>query len=56
MSWELFGYAILCIIVPALWGLVVYRVSSSIEKRVLPQRPPSAQNGDEPTLPLDYHI
>ena len=52
------AYALLCVVVPVAWGLVVYWVSGLIERRVLP-RPHSAPDEAAPpdaALPLDYYI
>jgi hypothetical protein len=57
MFWKEAGYAALCICVPVLWGLAVYRISSLIEKRVLRhRRSPQESESEKPSLPLDYHI
>ncbi len=54
------AYALLCVVVPVSWGLVVYWASSLIEQRVL--RKPYLPSGkatshdDAETLPLEYHI
>ena len=62
MFWKEAGYAALCISIPVLWGLAVYRISSLIEKKALRQPPtqqptaPQEQDGETPGLPLDYHI
>ncbi len=62
MSWDKIAYAALCVVVPLVWGLIVYWISSLIEKRVLRGRPGSHGKGTNPTgdeettLPLDYHI
>ena len=55
MTWERIGYAALCVIVPVAWGLMIYAVSTWIEKRL---RPGEEESGETPTetLPLDYHI
>ncbi len=57
MFWKEAVYAALCISVPVLWGLAVYRISSLIEKRALRGHPSSQESDIErPGLPLDYHI
>ncbi len=58
MPWKPISYALLCVVVPVAWGLMVYWTSSLIERRVL--RKPRSASGEatppEATLPLDYHI
>ena len=58
MFWKEAGYAALCVFVPVLWGVAVFRISSVIEKHALrhPPRTPQASGEDAPGLPLDYHI
>ncbi len=56
MTWEHLGYAGLCVVVPAAWGLAVYRCSSLIERYVFRKEPSTDGATDETTLPLDYHI
>ncbi|WP_165864216.1 hypothetical protein [Capsulimonas corticalis] len=57
MPWNLLAYAALCVCVPAIWGVIVYWISSKIERRVLsPHSSVSERDGEAPTLPLDYHI
>jgi hypothetical protein len=51
MIWHSIGYCALCIICPVAWGLIVYGISSRIERRVLASR-----TSREDVLPLDYHI
>jgi len=59
MSWKPIAYALLCVIAPVAWGLVVYWASNMIERRVLRK---SGRNSDdaapseEATLPLEYYI
>ncbi len=58
MPWKPIAYALLCVIVPAAWGLAVYWATSLIERRVL-RKPPSAAGEaatNDEMLPLDYHI
>jgi len=56
MPWKPIGYALLCVVVPVVWGLIVYWASSIIERRAL--HTPRFVPGEEEvkTLPLDYHI
>jgi hypothetical protein len=52
------AYAALCVVVPVAWGLIVYKISSVVEKRV-PRKPqPSTGEGKQPddTVTLNYHI
>jgi hypothetical protein len=46
-------YALLCLILPIAWGLLIYWASSVIEKRINRRRKPGETA--EP-LRLDYHI
>lgn len=56
-NWSGIGYALLCIVIPMAWGLVIYRASNAIERRVLGRHRHGSENRpDEETLPLDYHI
>ena len=60
MNSRTWGYAVLCVVVPVVWGLIIYWISSSIERRLklkLP-RSTSKSGGEKPEqiLPLDYHI
>ncbi|MDQ2686874.1 MAG: hypothetical protein M3Y28_03300 [Armatimonadota bacterium] len=58
MSWKPLAYALLCVVAPAVWGLLVYWASILIERRVLRKtRVASGQSpDDEETLPLEYYI
>jgi len=57
MLWPRVGYALLCVVVPAAWGLVVYAFSNRLEKYLPLRRKPKASGEEESqTLPLDYHI
>lgn len=60
MPWKPMAYALLCVAVPAAWGLAVYWVSSLIERRVLQRSSPTSAeatpDGAAETLPLEYHI
>jgi hypothetical protein len=55
MSLEHVGYALLCVIVPVAWGLVIYGASNRIEARL---QGGQKKNGEAPAEPppLDYHI
>jgi hypothetical protein len=44
------GYALLCIVTPMAWGLVVVWVSNFVERKVR-----RSAKGDE-VPPIDYHI
>lgn len=51
------GYAIACVTVPMLWGLLVVWVSDRIERRVLKSGLEQGKTAKEATLPpIDYHI
>ncbi len=55
--WERIAYALLCVIAPVAWGLLVLRVSNRIEARVRESgrgRPGEEARAEMP--PLDYHI
>lgn len=56
MSMNAIGYAALCIIVPAAWGLVIYWTTTAIEKRVLPSKGGVKGKDGQETLPIDYNI
>ena len=49
------AYATLCVVVPVAWGLLIYWVSTSIERRILRERRAQGRV-DEEGLLLDYHI
>ncbi len=55
MLWKPFAYALLCVVVPLVWGLMVYWMSGLIERRVL-RKPSSASDEADESLPLEYHI
>lgn len=57
MIWTRVGYALLCVIVPAVWGLIVVWASTHVEAFI--KRHQKANPGGEPPAempPLDYHI
>ena len=60
MPWKPLVYALLCVVVPVAWGLVVYWASGQIERRVLRKPSPSsggaASQDGSVALPLEYHI
>ncbi|MGO8671045.1 MAG: hypothetical protein ACLQVD_06750 [Capsulimonadaceae bacterium] len=58
MPWNSIGYALLCVIVPAAWGMLVYAISTAIERRVLPSRIRDgvAAPDNKTEIPLDGHI
>jgi hypothetical protein len=51
------GYAVLCVVVPALWGLIVYWASNAVEKRVRrsARRKPGAEHEDD-VPSVEYYI
>jgi hypothetical protein len=55
MSVEQVGYALLCVIVPVAWGLVIYGASNWIEARLQRGAEKAGEAPKEPP-PLDYHI
>ena len=58
MPWKPLVYALLCVVAPVAWGLMVYWASGRIERRVL-RKPRPSSNGSAPDdvgMPLDYHI
>ena len=52
-NWSKVGYALLCIIVPLAWGLLVVGISNGIE-RIL--RGSKKTDSTEDVPPIDYHI
>lgn len=60
MNWHILGYALLCIIAPVAWGLLVYKASTIVEGRVLKKSstkaPATGRKFSDDTLPLEYHI
>lgn len=55
--WRSFGYAILCVLIPSLWGLCVVWMSRQVEKRVFQQEKRKGKNDAQAAMPpLDYHI
>ncbi|MDR3707315.1 MAG: hypothetical protein P4L33_03365 [Capsulimonadaceae bacterium] len=59
MHWNSVGYAALCVIVPAAWGLLVYGATVLIERRLKPSKRARANEdrpAEPPSLPIDYHI
>ena len=53
MNWPKIGYALLCIVVPLAWGLLVVAISNRIERKLRGDKGADAAN-DVP--PIDYHI
>jgi len=51
-------YALFCVVVPVAWGLLVYWISTNIERRVLRDKHTEAgpNGGDDEGLYLDYYI
>jgi len=57
VNWEHVGYALLCVAVPVIWGLIVFWLANHIEKRVLERGHRRGQDDRSATMPpLDYHI
>jgi len=53
MNWPMIGYALLCIVTPMAWGLIVVKVSNMIGRKVNASR----KNGSKPEIPpIEYHI
>ena len=56
LNFHTIGYALLCIVVPLTWGLVVVWASAKIETlRGQPESSPD-NPGATPMPPIDYHI
>ena len=55
MSWGALGYAALCVVIPALWGIAVVWASNRIERVVLRRSKGSAERR-RPLPPIEYHI
>jgi hypothetical protein len=52
MDWQEIGYAIACIAVPVLWGLVIVWVSNRVDRRLLR----GDHTRDRKVHPVEYHI
>jgi hypothetical protein len=51
------GYAIACVIVPLLWGIVIVWISDRIEAAVRRRGAARGKTPEESAMPpLDYHI
>jgi hypothetical protein len=50
------GYALLCIVVPLAWGLLVVWASARIEERLNKRKPPQDGSEKAPMPPIEYHI
>jgi hypothetical protein len=55
MSWQSLGYAVICVVVPVLWGLGVVWASNRIE-RVVRRRNGAAAEQTDALPPIEYHI
>jgi hypothetical protein len=53
INWSVVGYALLCIVVPLAWGLLVVRISNGIEHKL---RGNGKSGSAEDVPPIDYHI
>src|SRR5207237_6012259 len=51
MQWDRIAYAILCVLAPVGWGLVVFWLSNEVEEMVRRQGRGKGQNEAEATLP-----
>jgi hypothetical protein len=50
-------YALLCVVVPVLWGVVVAFASNALEGLIAHRHPPEDGQEPKPSLPpIDYHI
>jgi len=56
MSFSLLEYAVICIVVPVLWGLAVVWASNRIERIVLRRRKGSKGRRKQALPPIEYHI
>jgi hypothetical protein len=56
MSFSLLAYAVICIVVPVLWGLAVVWASNRIERIVLRRRKGSKGRRKKALPPIEYHI
>lgn len=56
MSWRTVAYAVACVVVPIVWGVVVVRTSTWAE-HLLQRRRRAAPPAEEVAFPpIDYHI
>ena len=53
---SLIGYALLCIIAPVLWGLLIVRASYHVERRLAKRRKDEDGSAASPVPPIEYHI
>lgn len=53
MRWTALSYALLCVLTPMVWGLLVVWISSAIERKVRAARKDGV---DQEISPIDYHI
>lgn len=53
MNWHAIGYALLCVVVPLAWGLLVVWISNRVEEKVRGRK--DAGSARE-VPPIDYHI
>jgi hypothetical protein len=56
MSFDLLGYAVICIVVPVVWGVAVVWASNRIERIVLRRRKSSKGRRQKGLPPIEYHI
>ena len=56
-SWWNVGYALTCVLVPVVWGLVVVWISNRIERRMLGRTWAAKGHGKRRSVrPIEYHI
>lgn len=56
MTWESLGYAVMCVVVPVLWGLGAVWGSNRIERIVLGRRKGARRRRTDALPPIEYHI
>ena len=50
------GYALLCLVVPLAWGLLIVWASARIERFLTRRKSPQASPDETSLPPIDYHI
>jgi hypothetical protein len=53
---QTWGYALLCVVLPILWGLAMVWVSNRLERHYLTRRPSPRDPASPPPSTLEYHI
>lgn len=56
MTWRSVAYALACVIVPVVWGVVVVWISNRIESRVLGADADARDPEKRKAPPIEYHI